>query len=69
MQTAAVTWQPEGKRRRGRSRTTWRRTEKEMETAPWEIARTWQWIELVGESVFWPHAPNRIKKMRESFSP
>ena len=39
----ALTWQPEGKRRRGRPRTTWRRTveheRKEMVTASWEIAR------------------------------
>ena len=39
----ALTWQPEGKRRRERPRTTWRRTveheRKEMGIASWEIAR------------------------------
>ena len=38
----ALTWQPEGKRRRGRPRATWRRTveheRKEMGIASWEIA-------------------------------
>ena len=23
---------------------------------------TWQWIELVGESIFWPHAPNNPRR-------
>ena len=40
---SALTWQPEGKRRRGRPRITWRRTvehkRKEMGIASWEIAR------------------------------
>ena len=27
----------------------------------------WQWIELVGEGVFWPHEPKWLKKMREIF--
>lgn len=39
----ALTWQPEGKRKRGRPRTTWRRTvereRKEMGIASWEEAR------------------------------
>ena len=39
----ALTWQPEGKRRPGRLRTTWRRTveheRKEMGIASWEVAR------------------------------
>ena len=39
----APTWQPEGKRRPGRLRTTWRRTveheRKEMGIASWEVAR------------------------------
>ena len=39
----ALTWQPEGKRRRARPRTTWRRTveheRKEMGIASWEMAR------------------------------
>ena len=35
----ALTWAPEGKRKRGRPKTTWRRTvEKEREEAEW---RTW----------------------------
>ena len=40
----AMSWAPEGKRRRGRSKTTWRRTvEKERQEAgwsSWEEART-----------------------------
>mgnify|MGYP001794291984 CR=1 FL=1 len=39
----ALTWQPEGKQKRGRPRTTWRRTveheRKEMEIASWEVTR------------------------------
>ena len=39
----ALTWQPEGKRRQGRPRTTWHRTveneKKEIGIASWEIAR------------------------------
>ena len=69
----ALTWQPEGKRRRGRPRTTWRRTveheRKEMGIASWEKARNMEWIELVGESVFWPHAPRRgEREIQEGFS-
>ena len=42
-----------------------------MKERRWELhhgklQETWQWIELVGESVFWPHAPNWPKEMRET---
>ena len=44
----ALTWQPEGKRRRGWPRATWRRIveheRKEMGIASWEIARNMTWL-------------------------
>ena len=65
----AQTWQPEGKQRQGRPRTTWRRTvehERRCGFCHGKYQETWQWIEMVGESLFWPHAPNCLWKMRQT---
>ena len=50
----AMSWAPEGKRRRGRPKTTWRRTvEKERQEASWrswEEVRTQQPVERSGKA-------------------
>ena len=57
----ASTWRTEGKRKRGRPSTTWRRTVEsettEMGFASWEEARNMPKTEMDGASAFRLHAP------------
>ena len=66
----ALTWAPEGRRKRGRPRTTWRRTaEREREKEKKRDGRTGvrykgqRLAEMVGGIVLRPYVPHGTKKM------
>ena len=63
----ALTWTTEGRRKRGRPKTTWRKTaEREREKAGWknwsEVQIAAAVTELVGGNVLRPYVPHGTKK-------
>ena len=66
----ALTWTPKGRRKRGRPRTTWRRTaEREREKAGWkdwsEVVKLQPLTEMVGGVVLRPYVPHGTKWIGE----
>lgn len=63
----ALTWAPEGRRKRGRPRTTWRRTaerEREKQDGRTGVRYKWQWLtEMVGGIVLRPYVPHGTRKI------